>query len=110
VSCWPVTKASDCETQVDHQIASPDRAYVATVFHRECGATSGFNTQLSLRRQGEPFDPTSDQILAVDGRHNLSVVWVTERRLNVVLPADQIYTQHRTWRDVQVEYKGSPIP
>lgn len=37
-----------CGNEISQNIASPSGSYVAYVFSRNCGATTGFNTQVSV--------------------------------------------------------------
>lgn len=37
-----------CENEISQSITSPSGSYVAYVFSRNCGATTGFNTQVSI--------------------------------------------------------------
>jgi hypothetical protein len=97
-----------CSTEVQRQAASPGHLYVATTFHRECGATSGFNTQVSIRRTSEAFDPKEGQVLAIAGRHVLSVVWATDKHLQIALPPDRVYNEQTQWEGVKIEYTRRP--
>jgi hypothetical protein len=96
-----------CENEFQKELRSPSGKYVATVFHRECGATSGFNTQLAIRRSWRGFSADSGKVLAIGGRYPLDVKWADERHLLVSLPADKIYVQEDAWNDVKVEYKSA---
>jgi hypothetical protein len=91
---------------VQAQFQSPTGRYTAAVFHRECGATTGFNTQIALRRSWRDFSYDSGKVLAMDGRHVLSLKWVDDEHLVVLLPADQVNIQEHMWKDVTVEYKA----
>ncbi len=42
-----------CGNQVESEIWAPDRANKVVVFQRDCGATTGFSTQLSILASGE---------------------------------------------------------
>ncbi len=106
--CSLVDGLVSCTTEVQRQTASPGHLYVATTFHRECGATSGSNTQVSIRRSSEPFDPKKGQVLAIDGRHTLPVAWVTDEHLRIELPADRVYNEQAQWEAVKIEYTQGP--
>ena len=106
--CSLVDGLVSCSTEVQRQVVSPGRMFVATIFHRECGATSGFNTQVSIRRSSDAFDPKKGQVLAIGGRHALSVSWSTDQHLRIELPPDRIYNQQERWETVKVEYTPQP--
>lgn len=99
---------SACSTDVQRETTSPGHVYVATVFHRECGATVGFNTQVSLRRSSAPFDPKQGQVFAIAGRHVLPVAWTTDDHLRIGLPADRVYKEQAQWEAVKIEYTRQP--
>jgi hypothetical protein len=46
VAC--LSLAGDCSNQIIKQIPSPNGKMKAVVFQRDCGATTGFNTQVSV--------------------------------------------------------------
>jgi hypothetical protein len=48
ISCTPA-----CENQVLQKVMAPDQGKVAVLFQRECGATTGFNWQVSIMRPRE---------------------------------------------------------
>ena len=37
-----------CANQIDQQVYSPERTLKAVVFQRDCGATTGFSTHVSI--------------------------------------------------------------
>ena len=43
-----------CGNTVVRQADAPDGKHSAVMFQRDCGATTGFSTQLSIVRAGEP--------------------------------------------------------
>jgi len=93
-----------CSTDVQREAISPGGAYVATVFYRECGATSGLNTQVGIRRSSAAFDPKQGQVFAIAGRHVLPVTWTTADHLRIGLPADRVYKEQAEWEGVKIEY------
>lgn len=93
-----------CSTDVQANVASPDGSYVATTFHRACGATTGFNTQVSLRKASDAFDPKQSPILSLDGRHVLRTTWTDDKHLRIELPPDRVYKEQTRWDAVEIEY------
>lgn len=47
-----VSLAGDCANTIHREVASPNGKMKAVIFDRDCGATTGFNTQVSVL----PFD------------------------------------------------------
>lgn len=104
--CWPEDSLNACDTELETEVPSETGAYLAAVFHRECGATTGFNTQVALRKRTDRFDPRQGQVLSLDGHHRLELIWRGDRRLEVRVPAERIYVQKDRWHDVRLEYTG----
>lgn len=99
-----------CSTEVESSILSPDGAYLASTFHRECGATTNFNTQVTIRAAHHSFDPRVGRIFAVDGRRTLILTWRSRRDLVIPMPDDTVYEQLTSWNDVAIHYEPSKAP
>jgi hypothetical protein len=96
----------ECGDTIKTESTSPNGRYVATVFERNCGATTDYSTNVSLRETGEAFDPSSQApILTVAGQPTIALEWSTERTLAVVVPEAQIFKKLEAWRDVLVAYQ-----
>jgi hypothetical protein len=91
---------------------SLDRAYVASMFERNCGATTDYATAINLRSSEEEFvGAVRDDVLRVSGLPPLEMHWEGARRLVVRLPAlrgkEEIFQQLARWRDVDIVYHRS---
>ena len=94
------------------EVRSPGDSYVATVFRRGCGATSGFLFHVNLRTSTGSFSPDTKgsieggQIfLTREGK--ISVRWEDNKTLHVTCdgcPKDHKPTMETTWKDVSVSY------
>lgn len=93
-----------CDDEVVSSTSSPSRAISAVVFNRNCGATTGFNTQVSLLRAGTaPSGPGNTLIL--DGSVPLKFLWISESNLKITgLGSAKIFKQEQTVADVSVAY------
>jgi len=72
----PILLLAGCSQSCDNHIVSrldaPDGAHSAVLFQRDCGATTGFSTQISvLPAGGQPED--SGNVLRADGGHDAAV-------------------------------------
>ena len=99
--------ALGCTPAVQEQKQSPDKTLVAVQFAMECGATTGFNTQLSITKRSDSFSPQQHQaFLVLAGRQQLNVNWKSENVLSVHLPRDaRIFKQKQPKIGVHVEYE-----
>jgi hypothetical protein len=95
-----------CGNDPIHASTSADGSYVAIAFIRNCGATTGFSTQVSiLEAPGRlPNDPGN--VLIVDGKLPLSSRWDGNRKL--VIEGSLGARESRklqTFKGIRVEYK-----
>lgn len=56
-----------CRNNVVERVEAPDGAHRAVLFQRDCGATTGFSTQLSVLRAGEEPTESGNAFIADDG-------------------------------------------
>jgi len=96
---------SKCGNEVLQEIDSQDHRYTASVFERNCGATTPFVRIVSLRATGKRFDTEAKDnwVLALRGQDALQLRWVNERHL-VIGGADRDPKAliRSPWLDVKV--------
>lgn len=100
-----------CGNDVLHERASPDGKYVATVFERNCGATTPFVRAVSLRPAGTKFVPGDFDawVFSIQNQPDLDVSW--EGDLSLVVHSSSYYetgTKLAGWRDVSVTFTDRP--
>jgi hypothetical protein len=97
-----------CGNELVTEAASPDGRYIATIFERDCGATTPHISVVSLRLSGARFDPEEDKdwVFTIHGQSDVKVLWVADRNLKITYSGtgDQP-TQRRKWKDVTVSYE-----
>lgn len=94
------------------ETSSPGNKYVATVFRRGCGATTGFIYHVNIRTANGSF--TSDYrgtieegqvFLTPEGKINIS--WKDDKTLHISCngcPKDRKPRMESSWKDVSVSY------
>ena len=88
-----------CKNTIYQELASPNISRRAVVFERNCGATTGFSTQLSVLSANEELMNDSGNTYIVDGQPdfaNLKLRWLAEDHLlvgNAVKTAHTVKTQ-----------------
>lgn len=96
-----------CGNELIDEIASPDGKYVASIFERDCGATTPYIRVVSLRLSDTKFAPEDDDnwVFTIHDRSDVKVSWVAVGQLKISYSAtsDQP-TQREKWRDVLVSY------
>jgi hypothetical protein len=96
---------SNCENTVKSEIQSPDGRYAATLFERNCGATTDFSTIVSLRESSVRFKGDDLGVVIVKGQRKLDLVWDSNTKLRLRCHdcrADDIFKQERTWKDIDI--------
>lgn len=94
-----------CGNRMLTQIAAPGGRHAAAVFVRDCGATTGFSTQVSLVQPGEtPRD--AGNVFVVDGEGQvLRVDWRGPDRLRITYRrGTATFLQAGTYDGVRIDY------
>lgn len=96
-----------CGNEIIGEYQSPDGRYVATVFERNCGATTPYERVVSLRESRAKFDPENqgDWIFTSRRQPQINISWKDTNKLIVVLQGQrEIFTQREFWKTVQIIY------
>lgn len=107
--------ASQCGNEMISDVASPTGAWHAAVFERDCGATTGFSTQVSILPKGQR--PTgSGNAFVADGNHGRAPAsvaggpavvahWLSDRQLELRYhPRVRIFRQAPALGGVTIRY------
>ena len=62
---------------------SPNQKLAATVFHRDCGATTPEMTLVTLHNRTEKYDRGGNAILVSKGSHKVDVSWDGDAKLGI---------------------------
>ena len=69
--------ANVCENQVFTEVFSPDKTHKAVLFQRDCGATTGFSSQVSLLKAGSTLANEGGNVMVVDGHPDDNAITLT---------------------------------
>jgi len=97
-----------CGNDILAEAVSPDGAYVAAVFERNCGATTPYYHVVSLRLRADRFDPEKQSawVFEVRDRPTVRVSWTGNRQLSIVRnSAREATLQLQSWEDVRISYR-----
>lgn len=76
-----------CGNEIHSEHVSPDNDYKAVIFQRDCGATTGFSTQLSIIDANSDLgNDVAGNVLILDGHPDeilLKVTWKSKNELVV---------------------------
>jgi hypothetical protein len=94
-----------CSNETVSSQGSPSGAYKAVVFSRNCGATTGFNTQLSILKASEAPN-SSGNALILDATIPLVIRWSSETRVSVEgANGAKHFKQERSVSGIEVSYE-----
>ncbi len=82
------------------------------MFDVDCGATTGFNTQVAIGSRNVEFDrETIPPVLVLDGKWSLPVRWIDDRTLHIRIPKEaRIYSKLTSTGDVTTLYEEDVSP
>lgn len=95
--------AGGWEGTLEYSVPSPDGAFVADVSRWNGGATTGFETSVSLRPASKrPAIRDDRSVLTTRGLPDLGIVWNGNTRLTVTCDPSQVLGRDAVWRDVTI--------
>lgn len=56
-----------CGNEIYSEELSPDREHKVVIFQRDCGATTGFSTQISIINSDDELENESGNVYIIDG-------------------------------------------
>lgn len=75
-----------CGNYIHEEYPSPGGKWKAVVFQRDCGATTGFSTQISILPSSDSVENDSGNIFIIDGHPNdmaPSLNWIADNKLRI---------------------------
>lgn len=98
-----------CGNEILNEVTSPDKAYKAVVFQRNCGATTGFSTQVSIIYAHDELENESGNIYTIDGHPDdvaPAIMWKSSSELIVHHPlTDSANSAKTSWGNkITIEY------
>ena len=103
-SVW-VAGCASCENETYARYPSPSGEKVAVAFERSCGATVGFNSQLSIVSASEKDFSETGNAVVLQGRRTIQLEWVSETELAVTLRrGERIYRSEAVVEGVSLKY------
>lgn len=99
-----------CDETDYRTIASPDGSLEAVVHERDCGATTPFNTQVSVVKRLPVAETSREPLFVVHGQYDLPVRWIDDSTLAVGIPAgEQVYRKDTTFDGGRVVYEDAGV-
>jgi len=98
-----------CGNDVFQEVYSPNKQYKIIVFERDCGATTGFSTQISILEGTQALSNVTGNIFVMDGHPdytNVQVRWESDQVINITYADGYEVSYHQeTFRDSSRVFK-----
>jgi hypothetical protein len=84
LTLWSCSPGSMCDNEIITETYSPDKKYKAIVFNRDCGATTGISSQLSILKADKELENKGGNTFVVDKGEIIKIEWTNQRQLTVL--------------------------
>jgi hypothetical protein len=72
-----------CGNEISQSVASPSGSLKAVVFARDCGATTGFSTQVSILPNTKSLPNEAGNVLVLNSAVPIALQWQTDTALTI---------------------------
>jgi hypothetical protein len=108
---------NSCENQIVKSYTSPDNKYEVVLFQRDCGATTGFSTQVSIIETGRELPRKKGNIFIADdgdtpvslgswGGPLLEIKWMTQDKVIIEYPkGSRVFLNENRYKAINIEYR-----
>jgi Family of unknown function (DUF5412) len=106
-TCLWLLYSPDCEDAVKREVRSPNGKYIATLYERDCGATTNFSTIVSLRASMDKFNGEDGRVFVAEGQFQVNLVWEDDMNLRIECSgcrSKDIFKQERKWKNIGISY------
>lgn len=116
-ACMNLVWGDMCGNEVIEEIKSPDKTLKAIIFIRDCGATTGYSTQLSiLELEDRLGNETGNTLILSDkfgeglsfdnGGAKVKAVWTSENSLTIYFDNKIEFTKkEEEIKDIEISYE-----
>ncbi|UXN68646.1 hypothetical protein N8A98_15465 [Devosia neptuniae] len=95
-----------CQTTQHARLPSPDSAFDLVIFSRDCGATTGANTQAALIPNGDSLPDDAASFPSIGASADLAPRWTGPTSITLTIPpAAQIYRRDDSVAGIAVIYR-----
>ncbi len=95
-----------CGNQVIHTEPSPDGMLRAVLFERDCGATTGISTQVSILKKDESLPSKSGNTFVIGHDPGVGLVWIQPRQLEISFKhAQTVFLKETAVAGVSISYR-----
>lgn len=95
-----------CEVKQAARLASPDNIYDLVVFSRDCGTTTGANTQAALVPKGDEIAEDATSFFSVGATADLAARWDAYGNIELTVPTGaKLYRNDDSVAGIDVIYR-----
>ncbi|MES2837963.1 MAG: hypothetical protein V4667_10605 [Bacteroidota bacterium] len=106
-----------CGNNIINEIESPNKKLKAVIFIRDCGATTGYSTQVSIIKNKEKLDNESGNILIMNDKTDngltfenggalVSALWNNDNELIISLDVRTDFSlKENSFEEVKINYR-----
>ena len=106
-----------CGNEILSESTNPNGLTKAVIFQRDCGATTGFSTQVSILKSKEDLKNKGGNIFVADTNHGeapsgigggpkVDVEWLSQNELKIFYhPKARTYTKSSSLNGIQIIYE-----
>lgn len=99
--CFP----DPCGNEIKQAAAGPSGKLSAVVFYRDCGATTGFSTQVSIIPASRSLPNEPGNAFVTGGKVDLYVQWQNDSTLRIKGKGESVFKQETRVGTVTVKYE-----
>jgi len=96
-----------CDDKIEAVSKSPNEKYLATLFVRNCGATTDYSSIVKINPASTSSTNDQDLVFIVRGDFDVRMIWQDDSSIRLSCEeckTDDIFKQDKSWRDVTISY------
>jgi len=98
-----------CGNQIRYKEKSPSGKLRAVAFERDCGATTGFTTQISILPNNQELPNEPGNVFIADGDLRIRIEWEAEDKVVITYPRDaKVRLKRENQNRVSIRYDITP--
>ncbi|MGY8908899.1 MAG: DUF5412 family protein [Flavobacteriales bacterium] len=84
---------------------SPNQNNKIVLFHRSCGATTGFSTQVSILEKDNDLEIENSAILIID-KDSLDIKWINDDEVSIEINKNsEVFKKQNHFNGIKINYK-----
>lgn len=107
---WSCDRGNMCDNEIVKEVYSPDKKFKAIIFKRDCGATTGTSSQLTILKGDEELENQKGNTFVVDDGEIIKIKWENQQQLTVYYDSlARTFEMKDRREDIRVKYKRQRV-